>query len=433
MSLSTGRIPKYRKHSSGQARVTINGRDYLLGPHGTKTSKNEYDRVIAEFLASGRSPTFGIQQDAYTVAMLIRDYLSHARSYYGTDEASDYHRIIPALKPVKALYAKSNAADFGPTQIKAVRETMVRSGLTRQGVNRRIKLIVRAFKWAASEAKIPASVYETLRLGPSLKKGRTLAPESEPVTPVDMDTVEATLEQLSPVVADMVRVQLLIGCRPGEVCQLSRGCIDQSGDVWVARLSEHKTAHHGHDRLLFIGPETQAILSRYLSRDDISDDDSLFRPCDAVAIRRERDRQNRVTPLSCGNRPGRKYGAKGLRGSKAIKTAGDSYTVHSYRRAIHAACDRAFLPPPPLAQQKGETKTARDRRLTDSQKDALKQWQSDHRWSPNRLRHSRGTEVRRKYGLEGSQVTLGHKSADVTQVYAERDIELGKRIAREIG
>ena len=33
-------VPKYRKHrASGQAIVTIHGRDHYLGPHGTKASR----------------------------------------------------------------------------------------------------------------------------------------------------------------------------------------------------------------------------------------------------------------------------------------------------------------------------------------------------------------------------------------------------------
>lgn len=50
MPSPTNSIPKYRKHSSGQARVTINGRDYLLGPHGSKASIREYDRLIPSIL-----------------------------------------------------------------------------------------------------------------------------------------------------------------------------------------------------------------------------------------------------------------------------------------------------------------------------------------------------------------------------------------------
>ena len=42
-------------------------------------------------------------------------------------------------------------------------------------------------------------------------------------------------------------------------------------------------------------------------------------------------------------------------------------------------------------------------------------------WAPNRLRHTRATEVRKQFGLEAAQVILGHAKADVTQVYAERD------------
>ncbi len=55
------------------------------------------------------------------------------------------------------------------------------------------------------------------------------------------------------------------------------------------------------------------------------------------------------------------------------------------------------------------------------------------RFTPNQIRHTHGTLVRRGYGLEGAQVALGHERADVTQVYAERDSELARRIAEEIG
>ena len=61
------------------------------------------------------------------------------------------------------------------------------------------------------------------------------------------------------------------------------------------------------------------------------------------------------------------------------------------------------------------------------------QWNKDHRWSPNRLRHSAATAIRRQFGLEAAQVTLGHASADVTQVYAEGDSEKAAEVMRLIG
>jgi integrase len=54
-------------------------------------------------------------------------------------------------------------------------------------------------------------------------------------------------------------------------------------------------------------------------------------------------------------------------------------------------------------------------------------------WHPNQLRHLFATEVRRRYGLEAAQVALGHAKADVTQVYAERDLGLATRLALEMG
>lgn len=54
-------------------------------------------------------------------------------------------------------------------------------------------------------------------------------------------------------------------------------------------------------------------------------------------------------------------------------------------------------------------------------------------WSPNQLRHTRGTEVRKQFGLEAAQVVLGHAGANVTQVYAERDSDKAKDVALRIG
>ena len=60
-------------------------------------------------------------------------------------------------------------------------------------------------------------------------------------------------------------------------------------------------------------------------------------------------------------------------------------------------------------------------------------WGKSHRWSPNQLRHAAATEIRKRFGLEASQVVLGHSRADVTQVYAARDNSLAARIMSEVG
>jgi integrase len=49
------------------------------------------------------------------------------------------------------------------------------------------------------------------------------------------------------------------------------------------------------------------------------------------------------------------------------------------------------------------------------------------------LRHLFATEVSRGHGPETAQVLLGHSRADVTQVYAERDLALASAVAAKIG
>ena len=47
--------------------------------------------------------------------------------------------------------------------------------------------------------------------------------------------------------------------------------------------------------------------------------------------------------------------------------------------------------------------------------------------------HNAATRFRTQYGLEVAQILLGHRTADVTQVYAERDWNKAKAIMAKIG
>ena len=47
------KLPSYRRHRcSGQAVVTLSGRDIYLGRHGSTESRDKYDRIVQEWLAS---------------------------------------------------------------------------------------------------------------------------------------------------------------------------------------------------------------------------------------------------------------------------------------------------------------------------------------------------------------------------------------------
>jgi integrase len=77
----------------------------------------------------------------------------------------------------------------------------------------------------------------------------------------------------------------------------------------------------------------------------------------------------------------------------------EKYTRQSYLTAIVRACDEA----------------------------------NAERWFPYQLRHTHGTAVRKRFGLEAAQVALGHARADVTRTYAERNEALAAKVAGEMG
>jgi len=394
------RIPSYRRHKpSGQAVVTLNGHDIYLGKWNTGASRAEYDRLIGEWLASGRYLPNGENGDL-TVAELVLRYWRFAKGYYvknGQPSGWQQH-IRLMLRLLRQSYGGTRAMDFGPLALKAVRRKLIDADHSRAYINKLVAIITRMFKWAAAEELLPSQVYEALRTVEGLRKGRTSARDAVPVRPVPDEVVQATLPHLPEVVADMVRLQRLTGCRPAEVCILRPCDVDTSGDVWIYRPESHKTEHHGRERVICIGPKGQDVLRPYLLREKES---YCFVPAESEKKRLALLHERRRTPLSCGNRPGTN------RRRKPKKQPGNRYTTGSYRRAIHRAVDLANR------QRNGDGLLPR--------------------WSPNRLRHSAATEIRRQFGLEAAQVTLGHATADVSQIYAERDLSLAVEIMRKIG
>jgi integrase len=402
------RVPKYRHHKGkGLAVVTLGGKDRYLGKYGSPESHEEYRRLIAEWSQRGNSPPPS-KDEPISIAELMLAYLRHAQYYYRKrgEVTREYELIRDCCKLIKPLYGNTPAEDFGPLRLKAVRQQMIDAGHSRKYINKNIDRIRRMFKWTAAEELISGKVALDLSMVTGLRRGRTEARETQPVLPVDDSTVESTLPHLPRVVADMVRLQRLTGMRPQEICALRPCDIDRSGNIWIYVPEFHKTEHHGRERKVFMGPKAKALLHDYLDRDSQS---HCFRPCDSEAIRQADRHRARSTVMSCGNRPGSN------RVNIPKRKAGNHYSSGAYRRAIHRGCDKAFPAPPELT---GEEAAA---------------WHSSHRWSPNQLRHTAATEIRRNYGLEAAQIILGHAQADVTQIYAERDIAKGLEVASQIG
>ena len=391
------RIPSYRHYKPKDlAVVRLAGRDHYLGKFNSPESWRRYHELIAAFLARGETaaaadPPPSAAPSRLPLKKLCLDYYEFTRGYYVRDgkPTSEVDCIRYALRRVLKLYGDVFADDFGPKALKEVREELIRDGQARTTVNSNISRIRRMFRWATENELLPVTVYQSLLAVSGLRKGRTNAPDAAPVLPVDDVAIEAALPHLAPPVAAMVRLQRLTGCRPAEICSLRPCDIDRSGDVWCYRPESHKTAHHGHERRIYLGPRCQEVLAPYLDR---APDAFCFSPAEAKAMLNAQKRKKRKSPLTP---------SQAARRPKATpkRAPGDHYTSCSYRRAVERACEKA--------------------KITT--------------WHPNQLRHARATELRKQFGLESAQVVLGHSEATVTQIYAERNFGLAERLMREMG
>jgi integrase len=195
------------------------------------------------------------------------------------------------------------------------------------------------------------------------------------------------------VIRALILFQYLTGCRPSEALRLKPRKIDHSGEVWVYRPGRHKTAHQGKKRRIFIGPHAQKILEPWLK--DIAQDEYVFCPIRSEALRQAARRAKRKTPLWPSHL--KRLAAK--RKAAWKRTLRRRYDVASYRRAIKRACKQARVNP----------------------------------WSPNRLRHTAATRIRRLYGIEMARIILGHSTAFTTEIYAESDQRKAVDVMGQIG
>ena len=264
--MPTKRKPSYLRHkTTGQARVRIDGRDHYLGPYGSPESRERYDDLIAEWFAKGDVSNYKMMVDHLAIL-----FVEHAESYYRKNgqPTAEVCSIRHALRSLVAMFGSTRVRDFGPRKLKAVRQFLIDARNCRTNINRMVGRIKRMFRWGVENEYVPAAAHTALTAVAGLRAGRTEARESEPVTPVEEGTVSDTLPHLTTTVAQMVRLQMLTGARPAEVCAIRPGDITlQTDGVWCYRPASHKTQHRGRERRIYIGPEGQAVLRPFLDRD----------------------------------------------------------------------------------------------------------------------------------------------------------------------
>jgi integrase len=265
--------PKITKHkATGQSRVQFRGKTYYLGKHGSPEAGSAYLELLNRLAGSGKPVTLQLP-GKHTIATLAAAWHVHALEEYGPDSQEIIEYRL-ALRPVLERYASKPVEEFDATALKEVQKAMAET-LCKNVVNRRVIRIRTVWRWA-EEAKIaPVGSWAGLRVVRPLIRPRPWVRETAKVQPVSWEQVEATARHVAPGLRLLILLGWHTGARPMELANLRAGQIDRRGDIWTARLAQHKCAWRGQSRTIYFGPEAQALLAPRL---DAIEDKAIVAP-----------------------------------------------------------------------------------------------------------------------------------------------------------
>lgn len=147
----TASVPRYRhRKARNLAVVRINGIDHYLGPWKSKASMAEHDRLIAEWMANGRTLKADAAQDpqtALTIVELIAQYLKYMKGAYANynDPQGVPYRTKPVLRLLREMYGREPVREFGPLKLKAVRQKLLDRDQSRGYINENVRRLVSMF------------------------------------------------------------------------------------------------------------------------------------------------------------------------------------------------------------------------------------------------------------------------------------------------
>ena len=261
-------LPSYLLHQvigrEPQARVRINGRDFLLGRYGSEESRIKYGKLISQsaggLTVDPLATKVNSDDTGLSVAELLLAFKNHAETYYRRKAESDAFNGV--MRPVRELFAMLPAKDFSPLNLRTARQKFVDVGWCRGFCNKCTNKVRHIWRWGVSHGLIPVATLQALEAIEPLKAGHTSAHDPKRREAVDNEHLEAVRPHLATHHRDLFDLMLATGARPSELIGLKMADIDTTGEIWVVDLTDHKNAHRGLSRKLFFGPKAQLILRR---------------------------------------------------------------------------------------------------------------------------------------------------------------------------
>lgn len=268
-------IPTYRLHKqSGQARCSVGGKDYYLGPWNSPESRREYaaliDRLSRPAIAEPvpeAAKTIGTASVNELCLLFMADQFKRYTDAAGK-QSTECACYLGVIRILKELYGEEPVKDFGPNRLRRSRDKMIAEGWTRKYINKQVSRLRRIFRWGVSVEVVPVKIVTALETLEGLREGDSAAPDLPPRQDVPQEHIDLIKTTLRKRTRDIVDLLLFTGARPGELLSVTTRIIDTSGPIWTAELVRHKNRWRGQSRTLYFGPRAQRILAEYLKPDE---------------------------------------------------------------------------------------------------------------------------------------------------------------------
>jgi integrase len=223
--------------------ATVDGRKVSLGVQGEENVKAAYEawhRLMAGIEEEKARP-----RSEPTVGEVIRQFLADCEGRAKPNTVRVYRQF---LLPFCKKFGGTTSSDLLPMHAEGYARGHGWSDTTR---NAFLGTVVTAFRWAVRARLLTQMPLTGLQRPPKASRG-----VESLVTP----EVHARLvQEATPAFALFLRILYATGARPGEVAAITAENFDPK--LGMVLLREHKNAHKGKCRTVYLTPETSALLS----------------------------------------------------------------------------------------------------------------------------------------------------------------------------
>jgi integrase len=223
--------------------ATVEGRKVSLGVAGAD-NKAEAVKAWHRLMADGPKPKPQPEPKAATVRAVISGFLADAESRACAGTVRNY-RVF--LLPFAAKHGPRPAASLTVAEAESYARRPDWSSSYRNGF---LGALVSAYRWAERTGLLHSNPLRHVRKPPKASRGAQAL-----IAAADHARL---CKAARPMFRAFLQLLWLTGARPGEIAGLTAADLDLAQGVAV--LSDHKTAHLGKVRVVFLCPEAVRVL-----------------------------------------------------------------------------------------------------------------------------------------------------------------------------